>query len=282
MRLCLLTQHPQTYSNQSLLTAAQKYGGAEVLDPLEQRISWPLTQHTYDKTINRVSSVEADNFVWTLLQEPRWGQQYNAWKIRQELWDKSRQALWMSQRDLPAIPFFMHRRALLESDPHWQKFSEQHLTAHGWVLKMNRGMRGVGVHFFSKTNEMFHWLETLHRLNDQDFIIQPRLAPGPEFRLTLIGQQPWALLERRGVSGVANFAQGGVATELKTYPQELRVLIDLLTINPIADLLSLDILMSSNGPVISDINTVPGFEQLDQVTGRSLARDFMSHVFQSN
>jgi hypothetical protein len=278
MRICLLTQSPETYSNQSLLKAAQKHGNIEILNPLQQRISWPSTQSSFDKTLNRVSSVEADNFIWTLFQEQRWGQQYNAWKIRQELWDKSRQALWMSKYGLPAIPFFMHRRALSESDPEWQHFSAKHKTAHGWVLKMNRGMRGVGVHFFSDTRDLFHWLETLHRLNDQDFIIQPRIATGPEYRITLLGQEPWALLERSGGSGIANFAQGGAATELTSYPEDLKPLIDKLTAKPIADLLSIDILLSSEGAVISDINTVPGFEQLDQVTRRSLASDLLAHI----
>jgi hypothetical protein len=278
MRICLLTQAPQTYSNKSLLKAAHKHGSVEMLNPLDQRISWPSHQHSFDKTLNRVSSVEADNFIWTLMQETRWGEQFNAWEIRQELWDKSRQALWLSKHDLPGIPFFMHRGTLLESDPNWQHFSIQHKTSHGWVLKMNRGMRGVGVHFFSDAGDLFHWLETLHRLNDQDFIIQPRLAPGPEYRITLLGLEPWALLERRGGSGVANFAQGGVATELTSYPEDLKPLIDKLTAKPIADLLSIDILIDSHGPVISDINTVPGFEQLDQVTGGSLASDFLAYI----
>lgn len=271
MRFCLLTQNPNTYSSQALFKAVAARGAVDMLHPLKQRITWPESQPSYDVTLNRVSAVDDESFLWTLFQQPRWGRQANCWSLRQALWDKSRQALWLAQRGLPAIPFFMHRGELEESDLAWEQFRHAHQSPHGWVLKVNRGMRGVGVHFFDKTRTLFEWLETLHRINDQDFIIQPRLAPGPEFRLTLLGQETWALLERENLDGVANFAQGGKARELTSIPTDLAMLVRQLTATLWADLVSLDVLMGPSGPVVSDVNLVPGFEQLDHVTGRSLA-----------
>lgn len=278
MRICVLTQNPRTYSNLELARALSTLGQVDVLNPLEQRISWPGPRESYDLTFNRVSSVEADSFLWTLMLGPHWGRQINSWDVRQSLWDKSRQALWLAQQGLPAIPFFMHRLSISEADEDWQRFAQTHQTPHGWVLKMNRGMKGVGVHFFDQTSELFRWLETLRRMNDQDFIIQPRCAPGPEYRLTLVGGKVWALVERENVDGPANFSQGGAARELKTVPPALVGLTQQLTRTPWCDVVSIDILMRPAGPVISDVNPVPGFEQLDQVTGRSLAVGLAEHV----
>jgi glutathione synthase/RimK-type ligase-like ATP-grasp enzyme len=214
---------------------------------------------------------------------PVWGQQVNAWEIRQTLWDKTRQSLWMAQQRWPLLPFFTHRGSLTAEDPACRAFHDQHLTADGWVLKMNRGQRGVGVHFLQTEAELLSWCETLWRMGDQDFLIQPRVAQGPEYRLTLLGQKVWAVLERSSDKAVANFAQGGEARELPLadWSPELRSLIDRITAHPVAHVLSLDVLVSAQGLVISDINTVPGFEQLEAVTGRNFARDLLGVVLNS-
>jgi glutathione synthase/RimK-type ligase-like ATP-grasp enzyme len=214
---------------------------------------------------------------------PVWGQQVNAWEIRQTLWDKTRQSLWMAQQQWPLLPFFTHRGSLSAEDPAWRAFHDQHLTPDGWVLKMNRGQRGVGVHFLKTEMELLSWCETLWRMGDQDFLIQPRVAQGPEYRITLLGQKVWAVLKRSSDKAVANFAQGGEARELlfTEWPFELKRLIDQITARPVAQVLSLDILMSAHGPVISDINTVPGFEQLEAVTGRNFAGDLLKGLLNS-
>jgi glutathione synthase/RimK-type ligase-like ATP-grasp enzyme len=90
-----------------------------------------------------------------------------------------------------------------------------------------------------------------------------------------LGQKVWAVLERSSEQAVANFAQGGSAREIPVskWTPGLKHLIDQITGRPVADVLSLDVLMSAHGPVVSDINTVPGFEQLEAVTGRNFAGD---------
>lgn len=227
-----------------------------------------------------MASIADESFAKTLMNWPVWGRQANAWEIRQALWDKTRQSLWMSQHDWPALPFFTHRGQLTAEDPTWRAFQSQHQTSDGWVLKMNRGQRGVGVHFLKAENELLSWLETLWRMGDQDFFVQPRVPQGPEYRITLLGQKVWAVLERSSDQAVANFAQGGSARELSftQWPMKLKPIIEQVTAQPVADVLSLDVLLSAQGPVISDINTVPGFEQLEAVTGRNFAGDLLKDL----
>lgn len=281
MRICLLTQHPETFSSRRLLEEAKRLGAVTVLDPLRVRIARPAHVESFDLTLNRVAAVEADSFLATLLQLPQWGRQSNAWETRQQLWDKTRQALWLEARGLPFVPFFAHRGPLTPQDPDWRAFAEAHASERGWVLKVNRGLRGIGVHFIADTRELFAWLETFYRLGDQDFLVQPRLAPGPEFRLTLLGTEVWALLERTGSAGPANFAQGGSARELASPPAELRALVERLSALRLADLACLDILVGPQGPLVSDVNLVPGFEQLEAVTGRNLGRAYLGQLLHS-
>lgn len=278
--------HPATHAVRRLREEALTRGIALTLqNPQLCRVSWPPVATTphFDLTLNRIASVEGDAFLETLMRWPVWGRQVNAWEIRQKLWDKSRQALWMSERDWPALPFFVHRGPLTTQDAAWRRFADAHASGKGWVLKMNRGQRGVGVHFLASEGELMGWLETLRRMGDQDFLVQPWLPVEKEYRVTLLGQRVWGVLERKGMGLAANFAQGGEARELTKahWPVELTSLIQRMTQGPVADLLSIDILMSPETLVVSDINTTPGFEQLEAVTGRNLAADLWAHLIQT-
>ncbi len=279
MKVALLTQHPNNHASRRLLAECPEM---QVIIPTDCRVYWPLQVMTprFDLTLNRVASIADESFVKTLMNWPVWGRQANAWEIRQTLWDKTRQSLWMAQHAWPALPFFTHRGQLTQNDPFWRTFCDEHQTRDGWVLKMNRGQRGVGVHFLRTENELLSWLETLWRMGDQDFFVQPRVPQGPEYRITLLGQKVWAVLERSSEQAVANFAQGGWAHELASHkwPVELKRLVDQITARPVADVLSLDVLISAQGPVISDLNTVPGFEQLEAVTGRNFAGDLIKSL----
>lgn len=282
MKVALLTQHPGNHACQRLLAELPTL---QVIVPETCRIQWPLLDATprFDLTFNRIASVASESFTTTLMNWPVWGRQVNTWEIRQTLWDKTRQSLWMAQESWPALPFFTHRGQLERTDAGWRAFHDQHKTSEGWVLKMNRGQRGVGVHFLKTESELLAWLETLWRMGDQDFFVQPRVPQGPEYRITLLGQKVWAVLERSSHEARANYAQGGEARELphQEWPAELRPLIERITARPVADVLSLDVLLSAQGPVISDINSVPGFQQLESVTGRNFAGDLIRGLLNS-
>jgi hypothetical protein len=274
-QFALLTLHPTGHAARRLLSEASELRlEVETLNPFEQKISWPLDgQRKFTKTLNRISSVEGSEYLSTLMRLPLWGRQYNPWSLREALWDKSRQAIWLSEHQLPSVPFFAGRGPIRADEANWREFAKAHQQESGWVLKMNRGQRGVGVHFIASTNELMEWLETFWRLSDQDFIVQPHWQPLAEYRLTVLGNKVWAILQRSG-TGKANFAQGGEASELslKSAPLEVQRVVEVLITLP-ADYLSIDLLQGPRGLVINDVNTTPGLEQLEAVTGRNFAQD---------
>ncbi len=281
MKIALLTTRPETASNLRLREAARRLGEVRVVNPWEQKLCLTQERACFDLTLNRVSAVENDPFIFSLMASQRWGRQSNPWEVRQRLWDKSRQALWLHQQGIRALPFFAFRGQLTAADEAWRSFYQRNDRGQGWVLKVNRGMRGVGVHFLKTEGEVLAWCETFYRLGDQDLILQPRLKGGTEWRATFVGGKLWALLERRGADGEspANAAQGGLARELKSAPGDLAPLLEQLT--PLApEFCSIDILADAAGPVVSDVNLVAGFEQLDAITGRELAREYLGHLSQ--
>lgn len=276
MKIALLSTRPETASNLRLREAARAFGEVSVVHPWEQTLCLAQERTCFDLTLNRVSAVESDPFIFSLMASQRWGRQSNPWELRQALWDKSRQGLWLQRQGISSIPFFSFRGPLAAEDAAWGQFRDTVDRGQGWVLKMNRGMRGVGVHFLRSEAELLAWCETFHRLGDQDLIIQPRLAPAPEWRATFVAGKLWALLERAPVDAdmPANAAQGGRARELTRVPAELAPLVARLeALAP--EFWSVDILPDRAGPLVSDVNLVAGFEQLEAITGRDLAGDYL-------
>lgn len=276
MRVSLLTHHPQQFTQQRFVTEARALGfELSVLRPTDICWQWPNKLSKFDVTFNRLSVVDSTAFELSLGGLPTWGVQVNPWELRLKLWDKSRQVLWLAEQGLAPAPTFMHKGHITSEDPQWRAFAQEHDDSKGWVLKFNRGQRGVGVNFLADEAALFGWLETLSRMGDQDFIIQPRLDNTQEYRITLLNGRPWALLKRDG--GRANFAQGGTAEEvpLKDWPKEIQQIIDVLGRVGAGTYLAIDVLLTAKGARILDVNSCPGVEQLELVTKRNFTRDLM-------
>lgn len=279
MKICLLSLNATHFATRRLVEEAKVKGlKIDLINPKELRLSWPSPRlDQFDLTINRISSVDMNEFMASVCELPLWGRQVNRWSLRQRIIDKSRQSFWLAENHLPSIPFFTHRGAIDQEDPSWIHFKNQlPQSSNGWVLKMNRGQRGVGVHFFKLESELFHWLETLYRMGDQDFIIQPWLKVMSEYRVTILNKSVWAILIRSSSDGArANFAQNGEALECLDPPKDLSRIIDTLLAIKEVEALALDVLQTAEGFFISDVNAVFGFEQLEAVTKRNYAADFI-------
>ncbi|MBY0515340.1 MAG: hypothetical protein K2P81_00425 [Bacteriovoracaceae bacterium] len=280
MSFCYLTAHRESHASKRIMSEAQKMGlKLDILNPLHLRLNTFSQPQKYSKTLNRFSAVDAhDPYIFTVMESPLWGEQFNSWEVRSKLWDKSRQTLWMNKVNWPTTPIFAFRGPITVEDESWREFKK--LNPQGWVLKVNRGQKGIGIHFFKEEDSLFAWLETLWRLGDQDFIIQPELSVMREYRVTYLQSKPWAILERSADSAKKNFAQGGEARELKgsECPKNLSGLIEKMA-ELKAHHTSIDLLETDKGLFVSDINLVPGFEQLENVTGRNFASDLLKVIF---
>lgn len=276
MRVCLLTQHPHLFTQQRLVSELREFKiEADVIRPENNCWVLPNSAIPYDLTFNRLSSVESGPFETALSSLPRWGTQVNSWDLRLKLWDKARQIIWLNEYDLEAPPSMMIKGPIDQNHLAWKEFVSEHSTGHGWVMKFNRGQKGIGVNFIESEKALFDWVNTLFRMGDQDFLIQPKLSQDQEYRLTLLGGKPWCLLKRYGEKG--NFAQGATAEEVTpgNYPKGIQGLIDRLSDLGDTSYLAIDIIMVNHRPYILDVNTMPGVEQLETVSGRNFIKDLI-------
>ncbi len=240
----------------------------EVIDPQTLILS-PVPRNVFDLTLNRISVVEMNEFYSALLHQNCWGRQVNSLELKLQWRDKAHQLLWLSKNGFRIIPFLCLRGKPDRFQGELQAFLSHHQE---WVLKMNRGQRGVGVHTLNSTAELEGWLETLWRMGDQDFLIQPRLKVRHEWRVNLIGTDFMCVLKRASRQGKANAHPEQEVAWVKDPPQELRELVEGFKRAAKFDYLALDILEDAEGLFINDLNTTMGFEQLEKITGYNIAR----------
>lgn len=145
------------------------------------------------------------------------------------------------------------------------------------VVKTLRGNQGRGVYFTNKKWwEKFLTECTLK--NDYNYIVGPKLF-GKEFRIFLIkGKRP-IILQRVG-RGKANFHQGGGAKLVETI--EFNDLITLIDKSIDYTYLAIDFIITSQDPVIIDINGVPGIEQLEAISKRNIAFELLESIISNN
>lgn len=269
MKCALLSLHTSNYASRRLAEeAAQKSLSLEIIDPQSLVVSH-APKACFDLTLNRISVVEMNEFYSALLQQSCWGRQINSLELKLQWRDKAHQLLWLSKNGLKIIPFFCLRGKPEKFQGELQAFLSHHQE---WVLKMNRGQRGVGVHLLSSTAELEGWLETLWRMRDQDFLIQPRLKVRHEWRVSLIGSEFVCVLKRGANLGKANAHTDQEVAWVKDLPHELRKLVEDFKRAAKFDYLALDILEDADGLFINDLNTTMGFEQLEKITGYNIAR----------
>jgi glutathione synthase/RimK-type ligase-like ATP-grasp enzyme len=81
-------------------------------------------------------------------------------------------------------------------------------------------------------------------------------------------------------SGVtANFTQQGIAT-LSTLPQDYSQILEKCVQRSGAFYGAIDLLVQDGHPYVLEINSVPGIEQLEKVSGRNVIKEFV-HGFMS-
>ncbi len=272
MKSALLSQHPANHATRRLIEEAQLMNlSLAVINPQDCVLCLTQTKHSFDFTLNRISAVEMNEFYSSLLHQKSWGKQVNSLELKLLWRDKVHQLTWLSQNGFKVIDLFAFRGPPQKFSEQLQKFFANN-PSDKWMLKMNRGQRGVGVHRINSKAELESWLETLWRIGDQDFIIQPQLALINEWRLSLIGDEFVCVLKRAHSQGKANAHPGQAVEWVKAPPRKLLDLIESFKKAVVFDYLALDVLEDDSGLYINDLNTTMGFEQLEKITGYNIAR----------
>jgi len=141
------------------------------------------------------------------------------------------------------------------------------------VIKLLEGTQGIGVVLAETKKAAESVIEAFLGLNAnimvQEFIKE---AGGADIRCFVVGGKVVAAMKRQGAEGEfrSNLHRGGSATLVKLSPDERKTAVKAAQIMGL-NVAGVDILRSSRGPVVMEVNSSPGLEGIEQATGKDVA-----------
>ena len=147
------------------------------------------------------------------------------------------------------------------------------------ILKVLRGTQGVGVMLLHSPVSVASVLDTLNTL-DEDVILQEflRQGAGKDYRAFVVGGRVIATMLRTAPQGEfrSNIHRGGEGKLVTLSASYRRVAVRAAQVFNLG-VAGVDIMEGPNGPTLLEVNSSPGFEGIEKVTGRNVAAIIMRY-----
>jgi ribosomal protein S6--L-glutamate ligase len=141
------------------------------------------------------------------------------------------------------------------------------------VIKLLEGTQGIGVVLAETQQAAESVIEAFMGLKAnilvQEFIKE---AGGADIRCFVIGDKVVAAMQRKAKDGEfrSNLHRGGTASLIKITPEERSTAVRAAAVMGL-NVAGVDILRSNHGPVVMEVNSSPGLEGIETVTGKDIA-----------
>jgi ribosomal protein S6--L-glutamate ligase len=148
------------------------------------------------------------------------------------------------------------------------------------IMKLIQGTQGVGVLIASSMSEVEGMLDTLWTLG-QEILIQELIVEsrGRDVRALVMGDRVVAAMRRTAREGEfrSNIHRGGEAQPIELPRDYAEAAVKAARVIGL-EVAGVDMLESRSGPKIMEVNTSPGFEGLESVTGVDIASLYVEHA----
>jgi ribosomal protein S6--L-glutamate ligase len=145
------------------------------------------------------------------------------------------------------------------------------------ILKLLRGTQGTGVIFAESKASVESMLETIWSLGE-DIMIQRFVAEskGRDIRVLVVNGEARAAMRRIGPEGEfrSNIHRGGIGQPVELTKAFKRIAVKAAAAAGL-ELAGVDVLESSAGPQVIEVNASPGFEGLEEATKQNIAKLFV-------
>jgi len=140
------------------------------------------------------------------------------------------------------------------------------------VIKLLEGTQGVGVVLAETRQAASSVIEAFRGLK-ANFMVQQfvKEADGADIRCLVVGDKVVAAMKRQGKEGEfrSNLHRGGSAKLEKISPEERRTAVKSAAIMGL-NVAGVDLLRSSKGPVVMEVNSSPGLEGIEKATKKDV------------
>ncbi|MBE9138087.1 30S ribosomal protein S6--L-glutamate ligase [Nodosilinea sp. LEGE 07088] len=148
------------------------------------------------------------------------------------------------------------------------------------VIKLLEGTQGIGV-VLAETQQAAKSVIEAFRGLDANILVQEFIkeAGGMDLRCFVIGDKVVAAMKRQGAPGEfrSNLHRGGSATKVRLTPQERSTAVRAAKAMGLR-VAGVDLLRSSHGPVVMEVNSSPGLEGIEKATGIDVAGKIIDFV----
>jgi len=284
-RLVILSRGPELYSTKRLYEEAEKCGwDVKILDPLSLTIvvdrdggkifnrGWPVE---CEAVIPRIGYSITRRGVAIVRQFERKGTiVLNKSKGITQSRDKLLACQLMSDSNIP-VPVTAHVGS-------WKDTVRAVSRVGGTpcVIKSTEGTHGYGV-FLAKSEQqarqlVYQMLERNMRPLVQEYIKE---SHGQDIRVLVVGGKVVAAMKRKanGSEFRSNFHLGGSVQKVEINEEEERIACLAASVMGL-DLAGVDMLISSRGPLILEVNSSPGLEGIESSTGVNIAGEVTKYL----
>ena len=141
------------------------------------------------------------------------------------------------------------------------------------VVKLLEGSQGRGVVLAETEKAAESVIDAFHEL-DANFLVQEfiREAAGSDIRCFVVGDKVVASMRRVAKEGEfrSNLHRGGMAEVVKLNKEERATAINAAKTMGL-NMAGVDILQSARGPLVMEVNSSPGLEGIEKVTGKDVS-----------
>ena len=148
------------------------------------------------------------------------------------------------------------------------------------VIKLIEGTQGIGVVLAETTKAAESVIEAFMGLKAnikvQEYIQE---ASGEDIRCFVIGDKVVASMRRKAKEGEfrSNLHRGGTASLIKITPEERKTALKAAHVMGL-NVAGVDILRSSRGPLVLEVNSSPGLEGIEKSTGEDIAEQIIQFI----
>lgn len=275
MNILILSRRERYYATKRLVEASRKLGhSSRVIDPLKYSItdSISVSRNAFDLILPRIGNVAIEYSLALVKHFELSGiPSVNASDAIYLAKDKFVSLQVLKSKGLPVPKTIMMRsRTLLSS-------SVKQLGGLPLVIKPLRGSQGIGVALAKTMKELYALLKSNWDV-DHDAILQEYIpeSKGQDIRILVVGNKVIGGMRRyaTGDDFRSNIHQGGRG-ELIKLPALYKTLAKKAVKALGLQIGGVDILESKRGPLVIEVNASPGFEGLEKVTGKDIAREII-------
>lgn len=148
------------------------------------------------------------------------------------------------------------------------------------IIKLASGTQGNGV-VLAETKKAAKSVIQAFYVNDTSFLMQEYIeeSAGTDIRAFVVGGKIVASMQRQSLDDDfrSNIHQGGTGKAIKLTDDEKKVALKAARAMGLP-ICGVDMIQSSRGPLVLEVNSCPGLEGIESVTGRDVASKIIDYI----